>query len=661
MLSLSGRAPSQGEKNVDLNSMVEFFILDDGSGIDISSLIVYVGGDLAISNSEFLDSFDGEFSEIAPDGDNYIVSISPVEMFDQGEVVPVKVQVKNFDGKYLNSSYVFKTITAEPNLTSSSPSDNDTVKYHQVLYLEFEDVIDGVDASSITVRINNLDVVVEGVFQSGFRGDSSEVAESDGKTYVKIDKEEPFRNNSYKLDYYVSDQNGNELRGSVKFKVNVRTAVLPSAFPQTGFVGPQGVVKVTDVGIGDSLKIEWMQPVRRYYGSDVYVLIYLSYDRLGLFENDPSYIVRESSLSATIDGLPTGDMVYCGARALEAYKDTFDLTGMVEFGEDVFEIPDATSVSETILDSDFIIPTDTTDGYPKSGLILVGKEVVRYSDISESKTGFIVDDNGRGLNNTSRSTHLQGESVSLFLKCQDSNEIIVGGVPTYHADVDSDREIQNTGVVVNDYSDNDRKFFQGFDFCGYHTPLPQQILQGKNDCGSYLGGEFNGFRGMNLFDRMLNREEVLLDQVGEPVILLKRIWDGPTCSCATLRREHPSVKKCKTCFGTGFENGFDRYVNLRREDERVMLSFADTLEDLSLQAHKSLEVQYEPSCWTLPIPAIKDRDLIVRFDFTNDTEYIYEVLSVTKEKLIYKHYSRQRLQLKRLDKTDIVYTFPFLE
>ena len=170
-----------------------------------------------------------------------------------------------------------------------------------------------------------------------------------------------------------------------------------------------------------------------------------------------------------------------------------------------------------------------------------------------------------------------------------------------------------------------------------------------------------GNLSMNLFDRMLNREEVLLDQVGEPVILLKRIWDGPTCSCSTLRREHPSVKKCKECFGTGFENGFDRYINLRREDERVMLSFADTLEDLTLQPHKSLEVQYEPSCWTLPVPAIKDRDLIVRFDFTNDTEYIYEVLTVTKEKLIYKHYSRQRLQLKRLDKTDIVYTFPFLD
>ena len=90
-----------------------------------------------------------------------------------------------------------------------------------------------------------------------------------------------------------------------------------------------------------------------------------------------------------------------------------------------------------------------------------------------------------------------------------------------------------------------------------------------------------------------------------------------------------------------------------------MISFGDTQEDLSLDSHKSLQQEYEPQCWTLPIPAIRDRDLVVRFDFTGDVEYIYEVLHVTKEKIIYKHYSRQRLSLKRLDKTDVVYTFPF--
>ena len=48
------------------------------------------------------------------------------------------------------------------------------------------------------------------------------------------------------------------------------------------------------------------------------------------------------------------------------------------------------------------------------------------------------------------------------------------------------------------------------------------------------------------------------------------------------------------------------------------------------------------------------------FDFSGDIEYIYEVLNVTKEKLLYTHYGRQNLTLKRMDKTDILYTFPFV-
>ena len=212
-------------------------------------------------------------------------------------------------------------------------------------------------------------------------------------------------------------------------------------------------------------------------------------------------------------------------------------------------------------------------------------------------------------------------------------------------------------MVVTDYSDNDKKFFQGYDFCGYHKPLPQHTLNGVDDCGSYLGGEYNGFRGFNLWDRLVGREEVLLDQVGEPVILLKRIWDGQICSCSSSRRMHPKVKSCKECFGTGYAGGFSQYSNLRREDRRVMLSFADTVEDLKLGSYEHLEQDFEPSAWTVPVPAIKDRDLVVRFDFTDDQEYIYEVLKVSREKIVFRHFTRQRVELKRLDKTDIVYTF----
>jgi hypothetical protein len=232
--------------------------------------------------------------------------------------------------------------------------------------------------------------------------------------------------------------------------------------------------------------------------------------------------------------------------------------------------------------------------------------------------------------------------------------------PTYHDGYSLEREIDGTGVVITDYTDNDKKFFQGFDFCGYHRPLPQHILQGKDDCGSYLGGEFNGQRGMNIYDRMLNREEVLLDQTGEPVILLKRIWDGQQCSCMHTNRPHPKVKSCKKCFGTGMTGGYAQYLNKRREDLKLMVKFKDTLEDLKLTPHSHLEQAYEPQCWSLAMPALRDRDVVVRFDFSGDIEYMYEILNITKEKLLYTHYGRQNLSLKRMDKTDILYTFPFI-
>ena len=124
-----------------------------------------------------------------------------------------------------------------------------------------------------------------------------------------------------------------------------------------------------------------------------------------------------------------------------------------------------------------------------------------------------------------------------------------------------------------------------------------------------------------------------------------------------MRRSHPKLKGCKECFGTGYVGGYTKYNNRRREDARVMVSFAEAAEDLKLGSYEHLQQEYEPSAWTIPIPAVRDRDLLVRFDFTGDIEFIYEVLDTSKEKIIFKHYTRQRLRLKRMDKTDICYSF----
>lgn len=656
MLSISGQSPAEGEKRVNLDSLIEFNLIDDGSGIDLTSLIVEISGVKAVDGVEFKNGFNGTYSNISVENYGVSVIIDKETSFRQGQDILVKIQIKNLNEDYFNTEYLFKTIEAKPYLKTISPTNGALVNSDQIVFLEFSDEIDDVNLSSINIEINDLPAVTNGVFSSNYSGTSSALQKITDGAIVRIEPIESFRDGFYKLFYSVSDLNGNTLTGTSLFTVDLPQVILPSTFPQVDFEGfSQGIKKVANIGNGNSLAVIWHKPISRSYKGDSFALIYENESRLNIFDTQAKYISTDGVTSMTVSGLETGKTMCYAVRGLEAFKETIDLTGMQEADSGVYLIPSPTEITSIVSETDTIIDVASTEGFPNAGiLILNSSEVIRYT--AKTDTSFLIPSNGRGLNGTTKGIFLSGDSVSIFFGCQDQNSVIAMATPTYSDGYQSDREIQGVGLVVTDYEDNDKKFFQGFDFCGYHQPLPQQIFQGKNDCGSYLGGEFNKMRGMNLFDRMLNREEVLLDQVGEPVILLRRIWNGQTCSCSDSRRMHPKVRSCKKCFGTGYVGGYEQYNYRRRSDGRIMVMFGDTTEDLKLSSQSHLEQEYKPNCWTLPNPAIRDRDLIVRFDFNNDIEFIYEVLNITKDKLFYRHYTRQRLALQRMDKTDIVYT-----
>ena len=139
MFSLSGLSPAEGSTSIELNSLIEFTIIDDGVGIDSSTLIVYVNGFEAISGLAFKSPYNGSYSDINPVDKNLSIVIDPESDFSTGSLVYVKVQVKDLNGKYFNTDYLFKVIRSEPELTVSSPSKNDIVKAHQVVFLQFED------------------------------------------------------------------------------------------------------------------------------------------------------------------------------------------------------------------------------------------------------------------------------------------------------------------------------------------------------------------------------------------------------------------------------------------------------------------------------------------------------------------------------------------
>lgn len=659
MIILAGQSPSPGEKLILPTENIFFSLVEkSGSILNLSKTKVIINDALAFDLGEFLPEFDGPESSIDRIDDNVNFLINSLLPFKLGSVVSVKIQAYDLDNNIYNFNYVFSIIPNHPILLESNPRDKDKIINPQIFYFSFEDIISDVNVSSINISIEQNILLTSGDFNLDLCSSKSDIVKVLDGAVIRIDLKNFLKNGSYKIKYSAENNLGGKLFGELDFTVSLTEASLPDVFPQIFYEGGmRGLERAANLGIGDSVLLKWHKPFARSYKGSVFFSIYQSENRLGIFDESPKYIAVPGKETGKVSGLRSGMLYAFAGRAFEVYADSFNPEGMRLLNDDFYIVPDPTSVSASVGSSDLIINVETTDGYPEYGILLLNKtEVVRYT--SKLPTSFILESGFRGLSGTTPSIFVPGDSVELFLSCQDKNSNIITSIPTASDGYAIDRQLNEIGTLVTDYSDEDKKFFQGFDFCGYHTPLPQKTLQGIDDCPSYLGGEFNGFRGFNLFDRMVSREEVLLDQVGEPVILLKRIWNGTTCSCANLRGQHPKVKSCNGCYGTTFEGGYDQFLYRRRVDGRVMVKFGDTVEDLKLSQQSHMQVEYEPTCWTLPSPAIRDRDLIVRFDYTNDMEYIYEVLDVTKEKLVFRHFTRQRLRLKRLDKTDIVYTYP---
>jgi CDGSH-type Zn-finger protein len=183
--------------------------------------------------------------------------------------------------------------------------------------------------------------------------------------------------------------------------------------------------------------------------------------------------------------------------------------------------------------------------------------------------------------------------------------------------------------------------------------------------GSYLGGGFNGQSGFNLQTQWMAQVETMLQVTGQPAILLRRKQSGRYCRCGSsdLRREHPNAR-CPHCFGTQFEQGYDRIFNSRAVSDQyrnskgyILIRINPYIDDLKLDPANGLIQIVEQDAWTLAIPNIKDRDMIISFNQDFTEEFRYEVLNVTRNKLFFNQSGNVLMKLRRQDKTDIIMTY----
>jgi hypothetical protein len=108
------------------------------------------------------------------------------------------------------------------------------------------------------------------------------------------------------------------------------------------------------------------------------------------------------------------------------------------------------------------------------------------------------------------------------------------------------------------------------------------------------------------------------------------------------------------CYGTKFVFGYEQYFNPRRSDGRIMVRPGPADEDLKM-TEAGLESEFILDFWTLTVPTIKDRDIIVLFDMDGNEEYRYEVLSVTRNNTALGLQGGQKFKAQRIRKFDPAY------
>jgi len=204
--------------------------------------------------------------------------------------------------------------------------------------------------------------------------------------------------------------------------------------------------------------------------------------------------------------------------------------------------------------------------------------------------------------------------------------------------------------------------FPMYDFAGYHRTDPVQLLNGT--CvGSYIGGEmgcidgygnFQILRGFSLQDQNTQRQDVLLSITGRDAILIRRVHTGITCACYLPSSEYQD-DRCPMCYGTKFVFGYEQYFNPRSSNGRIKVRPGPTPEGLKMY-EAGLESEFPLDLWTLTVPTIKMRDVIVLFGQNGvDEEFRYEVAEVVRNNTIVGLEGGQHLKVFRVRKTDPIY------
>jgi hypothetical protein len=459
-----------------------------------------------------------------------------------------------------------------------------------------------------------------------------------------------------------------------------------------------GLDAVSSLGDGSVINLKWYKAYPSIKTNGIAYHIYYSNVKEDVYSDGVKYVSIDGSLEANIIGLTPGQLYFFSIRPVE-YTPSYlendfniilinnfnvvliidDLETQLPLVYDSLRAYPTSILRSNISESDLIIPLLNTDEFPDVGIIKIGIELIQYSSVDKVNNNLILTSlDQRGYNNTPNYLHtINGydgynswnPSISLFIAgentsfdrifmCQSRFEY-----PNFPFTlVDGYRQVLKD-ILNTDLSSSDAENinFPVYDYAGYHRTDPVQLLNGT--CvGSYIGGEMgcidgygniNFIRGLSLQDQNNQRQEILLNVTGRPAVLIKRVHTGIQCSCYLASSEYQD-DRCPLCYGTKFVFGYEQFFNPRRSDGRILVRTSPADDGVKMQ-EAGLESELNLDLWTLTVPTIHQRDVIILFDVDDNEEFRYEVGTVTRNNTIVGMEGGQKFKGMRIRKTDPAY------
>ena len=167
-----------------------------------------------------------------------------------------------------------------------------------------------------------------------------------------------------------------------------------------------GLDAVSSLGDGYSVNLKWYQAYPSTVTNSIAYHIYYSDVKEDVYSDGVKYVSIDDSLEANIIDLNPGQLYFFSIRPVEYDSTVYDLEAQLPVAYDNLRFYPTSMLRSDITESTLIIPLLDVEGFPGTGILKVGVELLQYLSVDTVNKNLILTNiNQRGYDNTNITIH----------------------------------------------------------------------------------------------------------------------------------------------------------------------------------------------------------------------------------------------------------------